>query len=523
MLILPPLDCVAAGYSALVQQFDLKCPLIAPPSCVHHTRVNPSGTTLDDRDGRVWRLFGSRTAIENTVLGHIEFALKNEGVDLLVLKRVIGRVGLDRLDQALSTSQHPNSVYTRRAWFLVEWLTGEKLSLPDLDRGNYVDALDEEFHVTAGGINSARHKVRDNMPGTPGFCPIARAENCRQPLLQADDYRTMMSNALAGQPESLARRALSALQLRDSQASWKIEGESAPRDRLQRWAQETAQNAGRELSLETILKTHDKIIEGERFINRGFRKEGVFLGSHDQLGAPHPDFIGARQQDVERLVSDIVGASKVMLDKGYPPAYIAAAVSFGLVYVHPFEDGNGRLHRAVMQQMLVQSGAAQPSALPPLAARILDNLDGYANALRAHDARIMPFIEWRPTASGNVGVTNDTADFYRYFDAAPGSAFLEDQLQHAIGVDLPRELNWIASYDYARQRIDALMDIPSRQASLLISAILQNQGRLSGNKRKNMFAAMTDEEVSTVEEIIVEVFDIERPEPQPAADASLSM
>jgi len=37
--------------------------------------------------------------------------------------------------------------------------------------------------------------------------------------------------------------------------------------------------------------------------------------------------------------------------------------------------------------------------------------------LEAYSKRLLPFIEWEATPEGNVNVTSDTADFYRFFDA----------------------------------------------------------------------------------------------------------
>ena len=34
----------------------------------------------------------------------------------------------------------------------------------------------------------------------------------------------------------------------------------------------------------------------------------------------------------------------------------AAAVAFGFVYIHPFEDGNGRLHRWRIHHVLARAG-----------------------------------------------------------------------------------------------------------------------------------------------------------------------
>lgn len=41
-------------------------------------------------------------------------------------------------------------------------------------KGTYVDALDPKQQWPGKARNSVRHRVRDNLPGTPDFCPLVR-------------------------------------------------------------------------------------------------------------------------------------------------------------------------------------------------------------------------------------------------------------------------------------------------------------------------------------------------------------
>ena len=89
-----------------------------------------------------------------------------------------------------------------------------------------------------------------------------------------------------------------------------------------------------------------KIVIGDaRFTKLGFREEGGFIGEHDrETRMPLPDHIDARPQDLSSLIDGMIA-----FDRGPAQALdavIAAAVlAFGFVYAHPFEDGNGRIHR----------------------------------------------------------------------------------------------------------------------------------------------------------------------------------
>ncbi|MGK6317594.1 hypothetical protein ACMGE0_32080 [Neorhizobium sp. DT-125] len=54
-----------------------------------------------------------------------------------------------------------------------------------------------------------------------------------------------------------------------------------------------------------------------------------------------------------------------------------------------------------------------------MSAVILDRIDDHRHVLESYSRRLLPLIRWRPADRRNVEVLNETADFYRYFDATP--------------------------------------------------------------------------------------------------------
>jgi Fic family protein len=61
------------------------------------------------------------------------------------------------------------------------------------------------------------------------------------------------------------------------------------------------------------------------------------------------------------------------------PVVAAAMLAFGFVYVHPFEDGNGRIHRYLI---LAKRGFNPPGMVFPVSATILDRIDDYKGSPR---------------------------------------------------------------------------------------------------------------------------------------------
>jgi Fic family protein len=61
----------------------------------------------------------------------------------------------------------------------------------------------------------------------------------------------------------------------------------------------------------------------------------------------------------------------------------AACAAFGFVYLHPFFDGNGRLHRFLIQHVLARSGLMGMETVIPVSAVIEQDIEAYHVVLTA--------------------------------------------------------------------------------------------------------------------------------------------
>ena len=91
---------------------------------------------------------------------------------------------------------------------------------------------------------------------------------------------------------------------------------------------------------------------------------------------------------------------------------------------------------------------------------------------------------------------NDTADFYRYFDATPQAEFLYGCVRKTVEEDLPEETDYLQRYDAFKARVEAIIDMPDRTIDLLFRMLRQNKGRLSKRAREKEFAKLTAERPS---------------------------
>ena len=190
----------------------------------------------------------------------------------------------------------------------------------------------------------------------------------------------------------------------------------------------------------------------------------------------------------------------------------AAVIAFGFVYVHPFADGNGRLHRWLIHHVLAAAGYNPPGLVFPVSAAILRRLDDYRRVLESYSRPLRSFIDWRATERGNVEVLNETADYYRYFDATAHAEFLYESVAQTVEQDLPGEVRFLEAFDRFAAGVKEIVEMPDRQIERLRGFLEQGGGRLSKRAREQEFAALTDEESERFEALYARWFDHPRPE-----------
>lgn len=487
-----------AGWAALVHALGVRGSVRKPASV---STKHISGSFRDEAD---WRIFDKRYWPGDTFGKHLSFALRNENLDLLILKRVFDAVGAKLVEEFVKAT--PTGIPSRRAWYLYELLTGRKLNVPDDPGVPAVDLLDPEEYFTGKPRLSKRHRVRDNLLGTGAFCPVVR----RTKLLTE-----FTNKGLAGQAAEtvgrvgghLVARAASFLLLADSRASFEIEGERPARNRLERWSRAVLQAGKNKLTVDEMVRLQGVLIEDDRFVHVGLRPDGVFLGERDHNGDALPEFIGARPQDLNNLLRALFDANDRMSEDGIDAVIQAAATAFGFVYVHPFQDGNGRLHRCLIHHVLAERKFTPAGMVFPVSSVMCDRIEEYRKTLQDHSRPLMNCIEWRPTPQRNIEVRNDTADLYRYFDATEAAEFLYACVLRTVEQDLPREIDYLRRHDEAVRRIMNTVEMPDRLAENLLMFIRQNKGKLPKRRRTGEFEKLTDEEVISLEDMVNEAFD----------------
>ena len=488
------------GYNALISRYGLLCVEDRTSSFIAK-RLSVVDRT-ERAHGSVVARYTGKYGFENTFAGHLEFCLKHEGVNLQVLAALFEKRGPDELQAWLDGK--PGSRYARVCGHLYEWLTGKTLRYK-LPLGiAAVPVLDERRYFTAPAQRNKRFAVLHNLPGTPAFCPLVR----RTPALRAwieKDLGARIAQVLASLEPDLLERAVNDLYLAETRSSFAIEKEVPDSQRAGRFRR-LLERAGEDMPLdERSFAEWQNVIAPRNRAEFSYRPKQNWL-SRSGRSEHRADFIPPAPGHVHAMMDGVVRVGELVKSGTYPSVLAATSASFGFVFVHPFFDGNGRLHRFLLHHLLRLGGFTPPGAVVPVSAAMARDTARYAEVLKHYSAPRTAMLDYRLDSDADrIDVKDQPLYLYAFFDATELCEFTFQCLEHAIDHDLADELAYLRAYDNAHQALTQWLDAPQPELEKLIRYVAQNNGHLSNNKR-GQFPLIGDDDIARAETQIGEAF-----------------
>jgi fido (protein-threonine AMPylation protein) len=139
------------------------------------------------------------------------------------------------------------------------------------------------------------------------------------------------------------------------------------------------------ISLKLIKKLHGLVFKNSKTFAGEFRGKGIEVVVADRYG--NVLHRGAPQKQIPGLLKELVTWYEENINK-YHPLVLAAVVHNQFETIHPFQDGNGRVGRLLLNNVLLKHD------LPPVNIE-LEKRSEYYSALRTYqnDSDIRPTIE----------------------------------------------------------------------------------------------------------------------------------
>jgi len=440
-------------------------------------------------------------------LSHFEFALKYDDGQISFYQVVLKCI--PKTDIVEYIKSVPSSKYSRKIGFWYEFLTGEHLPIEDRPNINYVDLIDSKRYFTGAIVKNSRWRINNNLLGDVGFCPTIKKTDTISKALEHDFSETLRELTKNYSPEILAR-ANNFLYKKETRSSYLIEKEEPTPERIERFVG-LLSTAGKKdikdiLSEQSLVMLQNQIVD-TRFAAKSFRDFQNYIGqttwNYDEIihyVCPPPEFLSD-------LMKDLLNSAIKM--EGVNPIVRAAAIAFGFVFIHPFEDGNGRIHRFLIHDFLSRDNFLPTGMIIPVSAHMINNLKLYDDALEAYSKPIMQIIKYTKDKKQKLIVLNpsEVDGYYRFPDLTTQTEYLFKVIETAISQDLPNELNFLQNYDEAKELMKQSIDMPDRLIDSFIRFTHQNNG-IFPKRRRNTFHMLKDDEIEALQSIIQDVFSL---------------
>lgn len=485
-----------AGYSYIKKILNIDCPDNWHRSYIGTTNNNNSIR----KNGYTETTFRASYEPANSICAHLEFALKYDGTNFMILSQIFEKISEQELIHYIQSKR--TGKYTRRIWFFYEFLTGKTLALSSLQSGNYIQALeDKDYYTVNNGEKVSRYRIVNNLLGIREFCPIVRKTKVIIDF-ENENLHTKCLNLVANHTEIMLKRVIHYLYKKETKSSFTIENVKPNPSRIEKFIAllELAEQEDF-CTKENLIALQNAIVDS-RFINNNYRKNQNYVGESIGLGRERIHFICPKPEDIKNLMSGLLDVHKKMMKGEVNPVIHAAIIAFGFVFLHPFEDGNGRIHRFLIHNILSKQNFVPQGIMFPVSAVMLKEQLTYDTALELFSKAILPYIEYDLDEIGTMEVQNTTKYLYAYMDITSQSECLFQFIKKTIEVELVEEFSFLQSYDKTKKSIQEVIDIPDRLIDLFIQVCLRNNGTLSLNKKEKYFSFLRTDEIIAMEDVV---------------------
>ncbi|WP_323024591.1 Fic family protein [Castellaniella sp.] len=493
---------IALGYNALVTRFNLAVPPLRQSFWLG-ARAAESRTQAPDGTERI-ELPRGRVSAEPSTVEQLTFALKREHLNLTVLGALFEhRPVLADIQEWLNS--RPTSGYARRAGYLAHWLAGADFEYRAPAGSPRVRLLNADDYLVGPEMSSPQFAVVNNLLGSRAFSPLVRKTETLRGLL-AEDLRAKVARAMdAIEPEMLSR-AVDYLYLSETRSTYGIEDEVPDSSRAAKFRHLL------EMAGEPGVFDEEKLCEWQNLIVTPLSAESSYRTAQNWLSRPGrlrnmADFIPPPVEQVRPMMEAVGRVAAYATEGMLDPMVAATCAAFGLVFVHPFFDGNGRLHRFLLHHVLRQSGFTPAGVVLPISARMLKRLDHYSSLLKSYSKPRTELLDYQLDGdSATIRVMSPQPLWlYAYFDATEMCEFMLQCCKLCVEEDLASEVEYLRSHDRTVRELETWLDMRQSKLNSLIDIIVQGHGALSRRKR-NFVEELTDEQVARIEEVVARHF-----------------
>ena len=179
-----------------------------------------------------------------------------------------------------------------------------------------------------------------------------------------------------------------------------------------------------------------------------------------------------------------------------------AVIAFAFVYIHPLADGNGRIHRFLINDILRRDGVISDPVILPISAVISDDagerrnydnvLDEISKPLMREISEDISFTSTYTTYLDGIvsnfqfSGNNKARPVWRYPDMTSHVLYLSNIIRRTLTEQMREQSQYLRNHLRARTALKEIVEMPDQQADRVLRSIEQTQGELSNVLAKQM-------------------------------------
>ena len=132
-----------------------------------------------------------------------------------------------------------------------------------------------------------------------------------------------------------------------------------------------------------LIDLQNRIVD-PRFKAAGYRDNQNYVGETAAWKNERVHYVCPRPEDIHDLMEGLIASHQRLEESSASPVVHAASIAYGFVFLHPFEDGNGRLHRFLIHNILARREFTPEGIMFPVSAAMLNNAAEYDASLEEY-------------------------------------------------------------------------------------------------------------------------------------------
>ena len=219
-------------------------------------------------------------------------------------------------------------------------------------------------------------------------------------------------------------------------------------------------------------------------------------------------YVAPHYEDVPAMLAGLEAFE--VSTRGTEPMLRAGAIAFAFVYLHPMRDGNGRIHRFLINDTLRRDKAIPDETILPVSASIAHSIELRADYERTLEVFSRPFLRRYGAACRFGEITTapdgtrtnflfdayqDARSAWKYPDLTEHVLFVSRIVKHTITIQMAQEAQVLLRFQTAQERIKDVVEMPDPDVNRIIRSIRENGSRISG-KLLGEYPRLEDKELS---------------------------